>query len=228
MYTVVRRSGRSTLFITASVMMKAPGKKKKVTSRSIQAGKTRQKIYETAFRLITERGFEHVTVDEICHESGVAKGSFYHYFKSKDDIVIETYKIVDKQYSDEVRALPQGMSSFEKIISTVGFQATYAKKKGVAFVRQIYKSQLESGTDFFISEDRPYFKILREIIDAGMKAGEIRNDLPSVELARWIVSFSRGVTYDWCLHDGTYDIEQVMERAFRVILQNFLDYPLPL
>ena len=60
-----------------------------LTMRKKQALATREKIYNTAFRLLTERGFENITVDEICSESGVAKGFFYHYFKSKDDIVIE-------------------------------------------------------------------------------------------------------------------------------------------
>lgn len=192
----------------------------KMTMRKQQALATREKIFNTAFRLMTEKGFDNITVDEICSESGVAKGSFYHYFRSKDDIVIETYKIIDQEYSDEVRALPYDMSSIEKILATVGFQAKYATNKGVAFVRQIYKSQLESGTDFFISEDRPYFRILREIIEEGMEKGEIRSGLPAIELTRWIISFSRGITYDWCLHSGDYEIVGVMDRAFRIILEN--------
>ncbi len=205
--------------------MNKPEAKKKSTKRTIQASLTRERIYATAFRLITERGFENVTVEEICHESGVAKGSFYHHFKSKDDIVIETYKIVDREYSEEVSRLPSDMSSLDKIIATVEFHAAYAKSKGVAFVRQIYKSQLEAGTGFFISEDRPFFIILRQIIEKGIEAGEIRNDLSALELARWIMSFSRGITYDWCLHGGNYDIEAVMKRAFLIIIRNFQSFP---
>jgi len=196
-------------------------KEPKLTMRQKQAIETRERIYNTAFRLMTENGFDNITVDEICSESGVSKGSFYHYFKSKDDIVIETYKIVDQQYSDEVMELPEDMGSFEKILATVGFQAKYARKKGVAFVRQIYKSQLESGTDFFISEERPYFKILRITIEEGIKRGEIKSEFSAIELTRWIISFSRGITYDWCLHDGDYDIEKVMDTAFRIIIDNF-------
>ena len=196
-------------------------KEPRLTMRQKQAIETRERIYNTAFRLMTENGFDNITVDQICSESGVSKGSFYHYFKSKDDIVIETYKIVDQQYSDEVMELPEDMGSFEKILATVGFQAKYARKKGVAFVRQIYKSQLESGTDFFISEERPYFKILRITIEEGIKRGEIKSEFSAIELTRWIISFSRGITYDWCLHDGDYDIEKVMDTAFRIIIDNF-------
>jgi len=195
--------------------------KPKLTKRKLQANETREKIYNTAFKLITERGFDNITVDEICMESGVAKGSFYHYFKSKDDIVVETYKIIDQKYSDEIEQLPSSMTSFDKILTTVGFQAKYARMKGVDFVRQIYKSQLESGTDFFISEERPYFIILKKIIEEGIEKGEIQNGFSSVELTRWILSFSRGITYDWCLHSGNYNIVEVMERVFKVVMKNF-------
>ena len=193
----------------------------KLTARKKQALATREKIYNTAFRLMTERGFDNITVEEICSQSGVAKGSFYHYFNNKDDIVIETYKIIDQQYSSEMYDLPADMHSIEKIIATVGFQAKYAKTKGMPFTRQIYKSQLESGADFFIPEERPYFKILRIIVEEGLEKGEIRDIVPAIELTRWIISFSRGITYDWCLHSGNYDIEVIMERAFRIILSKF-------
>ena len=201
--------------------MKTEKEKSGKTRRQLQAEITREKIYSVAFRLMTEKGFENITIDEICRESGVAKGSFYNHFKSKDDIVIEIYKIVDEEYSAQVYTLPEDLNSIEKIIMTVGFQATFANARGVRFVRQIYKSQLESGTDFFISEDRPYFRILREIIEVGMKRGEINDSLSAEELTRWIISFSRGITYDWCLHDGNYSIEEVMQRTFRTILSGF-------
>lgn len=195
--------------------------KHKLTKRQIQANETREKIYNTAFRLITDRGFENVTVDEICSESGVAKGSFYHYFNSKDDIIVETYKIVDRKFSDEAEHFPPHMTSFDKILTTVCFQAKYAQMKGVDFVRQIYKNQLEAGTDFFISEDRPYFKILKKSIEEGITKGEIREGFSSIELTRWVLSFSRGITYDWCLHGGNYDIGEVMERVFKIVMKNF-------
>lgn len=44
---------------------------------------------ESAKRLIGERGFDKVSVEDITRDSGVAKGTFYHYFKCKEDVVAE-------------------------------------------------------------------------------------------------------------------------------------------
>ncbi|MFC5704180.1 TetR/AcrR family transcriptional regulator [Cohnella faecalis] len=44
-------------------------------------------IIQTAERLFLEKGFEKTTVQDIVQRMGIAKGTFYHYFKSKDELV---------------------------------------------------------------------------------------------------------------------------------------------
>jgi len=201
--------------------MNQKAEKNPVNKRKLQANATREKIYKTAFDLITNLGFDNVSVDQICEESGVAKGSFYHHFRSKDDIVIETYKNVDRDYTEEIMNLPGDIGCVERIIVTVKFQARYAKMKGVSFVKQIYKSQLDTGTQFFISEERPFFKLIQETIETGQENGELRADIASDVMTRLVLSISRGITYDWCLRDGSYDIEEIMEHFFRSLLPAF-------
>jgi TetR/AcrR family transcriptional repressor of nem operon len=47
---------------------------------------TRRKLIEATVSLMLKRGFNATTVDEICAEAGVTKGSFFHHFENKDDI----------------------------------------------------------------------------------------------------------------------------------------------
>lgn len=195
-------------------------KKENLTSRDLQAMETRRKIFNTAAQLISEKGFDHVTVEEICKKSGVAKGLFYHYFNSKADIVIETYMDVDNKFSAEVMALP-ATTPYDRVIYAVSFQARYAKAKGLEFVKQIYKHQLDTGTSFFISEDRAFFRLIRDAIREGQQKNQLRSDFSAEVLTRLVLSISRGITYDWCLHDGDYDIEEVMRRSFLMLLPSF-------
>ncbi len=60
-----------------------------MTSMRSSTRKKRQLVIETALQLFTEKGFENVSVDEIITATGTSKGTFYHYFDSKDDIVAE-------------------------------------------------------------------------------------------------------------------------------------------
>ncbi len=54
--------------------------------------KKRKLVIETALRMFVDKGFEQVPVDDIINEAGISKGTFYHYFASKDDIILEIAK----------------------------------------------------------------------------------------------------------------------------------------
>nr|WP_307906030.1 TetR/AcrR family transcriptional regulator [Clostridium botulinum] len=65
------------------------------TKRQIQAMNTKKKLYDISTELMKTKGYDNVTIQEICKKAGVSVGSFYHYFESKNDIFIELYKIAD-------------------------------------------------------------------------------------------------------------------------------------
>src|SRR5690348_10364801 len=49
---------------------------------------TREKLLQAALQLVWEEGVGSASVDDICEKAGVRKGSFYHFFKSKADLII--------------------------------------------------------------------------------------------------------------------------------------------
>ncbi|MFW0778031.1 MAG: TetR/AcrR family transcriptional regulator [Rickettsiales bacterium] len=53
---------------------------------------TREKILDATTELLWQQSYGAVSVDEICKEASVKKGSFYHYFPSKVDVVIESFE----------------------------------------------------------------------------------------------------------------------------------------
>jgi len=52
----------------------------------------REKLLESSYNLFLARGYNATSVDEICKKSGVSKGSFFHYFKSKEILGLEVLK----------------------------------------------------------------------------------------------------------------------------------------
>ncbi len=68
-------------------------------------------IRYAAYRCFRERGYHETTVDAICREAGVSKGSFYWYFKSKQEVFLaileawaaEVEEEMAKQFQDAVR-----------------------------------------------------------------------------------------------------------------------------
>ena len=50
--------------------------------------KSKTKLLRAALRVIRAKGYAATTVDDICHQAGVTKGSFFHHFKSKDELAL--------------------------------------------------------------------------------------------------------------------------------------------
>ena len=70
-----------------------------MTTKTLENGKvregrsTREAILVAASRLIHVHGYNHTSLDDVLRESGVGKGNFYYYFKSKEDL---GYAILDQ------------------------------------------------------------------------------------------------------------------------------------
>ena len=62
-------------------------------ARPREGKSTRESVIEAATRLIHLKGYQNTTLDEVLNASGVGKGNFYHYFKSKEDL---GYAILDR------------------------------------------------------------------------------------------------------------------------------------
>ncbi len=54
--------------------------------RNIKNPSTKEKLLDTSIGLMLKKGFTATSVDEICQTAGLTKGSFFHYFESKEDL----------------------------------------------------------------------------------------------------------------------------------------------
>ena len=204
--------------------MKSASKPK--TSRQIRAEQTKHRIYKTARDLIIKKGFDNVTIDEICRTAGISKGLFYHYFNSKDEIIIlEGYSECDEYFDKHVRNSLRKENRLERVVEYIDFQILYADNLGIELITQAYKSQIQNGNIFFTSEGRTLPSILREIIIEGQSRKEITSDLSPDYITNYILRFSRGLIYDWCLHAGTYDLKDSAHEAVERLMQLFTPRP---
>ncbi len=191
------------------------------TSRDLKARDTRLKIYQAAWKLIGEEGFERVSVDRICAQAGVAKGSFYHHFKSKSDLIIEGYALCDQYFDEKVAGKFVAVKAPDRIVEFVAHQMLYAVDMGIDLIRQVYKAQIEFGTRFFVSAERSLPRILRALVIEGQASGELRSDLEADYIVAFILRFSRGTIYDWCLREGAYDLVAVASESSTRLVEVF-------
>ena len=78
--------------------------------------KTKQHILETAERLFTEKGLENVNVEDVVKEVGVTRGAFYHYFKSREELISSVmYKTFNDNNPFLLANKQEGLNALEKL-----------------------------------------------------------------------------------------------------------------
>jgi TetR/AcrR family fatty acid metabolism transcriptional regulator len=192
---------------------------KKPTSRKLQADKTRKEIYRVSIALMDNKGFGNTTIEEISREAGVSVGTFYHYFKSKEDIFFDLYKKADEYFETTVAQKLQasGLPGTEQIILYFKYYARYNKKRGFGNITQLYNTK----NKFFTVKGRYMQELLKEVIQDGQDRKEISSDMSPEEATEFLFIASRGVVYDWCIHEGTYDLEKKMEAYMKKLVRIF-------
>ena len=142
----------------------------------------RGRIVEVAIRHFAERGYSAARVEDIAAQLGIAKGSVFQHFKSKDGLFFEAYK-------KAVRSFPKYMQAPPEILESGFFDLLrYWLERTENMVRDNWSSYRiylvgNYGTDlalrreinrFLVAED-PYG--WRDFVSFGMQQGDLRQDL---------------------------------------------------
>src|SRR3989442_1153124 len=134
-----------------------------LTDRSI---KTRDKILQAAFSVLSRQGYENSSIKEIAEEAGVAQGLVHYYFKSKQQLVLAVLAEVcrEMKYGDEQGAAG-AQAAYEKFKAMLkDKQATHTLYVQLIAVG-LHDRELGGGVLDFIREDRSHIEaIAREVL----------------------------------------------------------------
>ncbi|AZV43923.1 TetR/AcrR family transcriptional regulator [Peribacillus asahii] len=188
--------------------------KSKLTSRDIKAVETKSRIFQTAYKLISEKEYENVSISDICKSADVSIGAFYHHYKGKDDILLEIYSQADKHYNESL----SGKKFHNYTTKLETYITSYFEYSANTTGYNILKHIFRSDNRLFQMEDRPLMKNLLNIIEAGQKSSEFRTDKSANELFEFVLVTIRGVIFNWCVNEGTEDLLQKQKLFTEFIL----------
>jgi Transcriptional regulator len=185
----------------------------KHTSRQLQAQKTKRKIYNAAVDLFDKHGFDNTTIEDISRKAGVSVGAFYHYYPSKSDVYQELYKKIDEYYETIVEAELIEEDFFDNIIIFFRYYGAYNSKRGLDAVKQLFNTQ----SAYFLYQNRYMYKLLIAILEKGKEGGHFSEKMSVADAEDFLRIISRGVIYDWLLHEGKYDLETKMVESITLL-----------
>ena len=184
---------------------------------------TKGRIIAAAWKLFYEQGFEETTIEDIVYESETSKGSFYHYFKGKDELMGTLANVFDEKYEQLMVEMDPGLDAMEKLIY-VNHELFSMIDGGVSMdlLSRLPSTQLLArGEKHLLDRSRTYFKVLRQIISEGQRRGELRTDWTVNEVVNAYALWERALLYDWCLCGGEYSLVDYTDRVTPMFLESY-------
>lgn len=180
----------------------------------------RQRIIDCAWELFYEKGYANTTINEIIEKAETSKGGFYYYFKKKDDLLNSLYVVFDREYEKFYTNLDKSQNAIVQL-ELVSQYVCYFIDANVSYelLSELYISQLATCMqEHFLSPDRYYFRMVKEIIETGQSRGEIRTDMDSFELAQHILMIERSILINWCVVAGSFVLGDKGNEAFKLYI----------
>ena len=188
---------------------------------------TRGKIISAAWKLFYEQGYDDTTVEDIVFESETSKGSFYHYFDGKDALLGTLAYVFDEKYEQLKEEMDPRLDAMGKLVFlNRELFAMIEDSVSLELLTRLLSTQLlAKGEKHLLDRNRTYFRLLRQIISEGQKAGQLRSDRTVNEILKAYALWERALLYDWCLCGGEYALSRYSAPMLEMFLAGFIAKP---
>lgn len=182
----------------------------------------KEKILEAASKVFSVKGFEKTRMEDVAMKAGISKGTIYLYFKSKYDLFValkkqrlatsirqmETFALKQKAWETLESGLRQQFASMNDKMREiarldVNFWASAVRMKKIRDLLGIQYDQL--------------LAFLAEVIQNGVKANEIREDIDPNILAAILIAIVDGLELHWTILDRSFDWNKIMSTLTQVL-----------
>jgi len=181
-----------------------------------------REIIDASIELIAKRGIQQLTIKNLSGKIGTTEGAIYRHFDSKTDIllgILSTFEanknalLLQLQSSESADAMGKLREIFETLFARFSSAPAMA---AVIFSEEIFQNDKRlSEKVYSIMKDSQ--EILRGIIEAGQKNGQLRTDIPDGQLAIIIIGALRLTVTRWRLSEFRFDLKSEGKRLWKSI-----------
>jgi len=181
-----------------------------------------QQIVDAAIRVFARSGYYNSRVSDIAREAGIASGTIYLYFRTKDEILVTLFREKMAHWVALVRG---------EIATVRGAEAKIRKLVALHFavlendpdLAEVVQVELRQGQKFFrgasAHEVSAYFDLIGSILHEGMEAGQIRPDLPVKIATKMLFGAMDQMATSWVLGKRGYRLTETAEAVAAIFLR---------
>jgi len=165
---------------------------------------TKARIVSAAWQLFYRNGYDDTTIEEIVELSGTSKGSFYHYFEKKSDILVGLFGRIDSWMEKNAFPLMKKRSEAENLRVFAQQWLKYIEDNGLEHSRLI--SSINATDNTVNGEKRTTVKKLEDVFRKGREHGTLSSELPPETAAAMFMIALRGLALDWTRRNAAYSL----------------------
>lgn len=192
------------------------------TEQENKSANTRQMLLDSAIMLFMKHGVKKVTIDDICNNCGLTKGSFYHHFPTKDHIVTLSINSGLDMYIKSNYTINNRLNLMQQIIDLNLCAFEYFKSIGKEMTRASYVSMINSSVEVRI-QGRIYVEYLTSIIAKANESNKLLTKFTFKEAYMHSISVFTGIIMKWstsvdpCYDDIKWD--NLIEQQFKIMFK---------
>lgn len=166
------------LSVMTDVIHKLGGRK---MVRTIKSPEERKKdILEAAEKLFIEKGYEQTVVSDIVKAAGIAQGTFYIYYKSKEDIFVA---VLERVMEEDIRRLIEveqrkDLNAIEKLNLIIMLEFSLDRKHDDLVLQMHLPVNTGVHQKYIINKIERLIPIYASIIEQGVREGLLNNKCP--------------------------------------------------
>ena len=182
---------------------------------------SKEELTEKALELFKKKGYENVSVQEICDACKVTRGSFYHHFKDREDLIHQWFMAYSRKMSIEAEE-EKAVSSREKIwlflkryaegVSSLGSDLLYHTM--IANTSSKEKGILTTGMEIKEGYDE-----LVELIRTAQEKGDVSKQFSAEKIARDYNCAITGMILQWYLQEEGFDYLERTREIFDLMIR---------
>jgi TetR/AcrR family transcriptional regulator, fatty acid metabolism regulator protein len=181
-----------------------------------------QQIIDAAVRVFARNGFYNSRVSDIAREAGIASGTIYLYFKTKDEILVTLFREKMAGFVSALRKEISGEADAPaklRRLVRLHFETLEARPD----LAEVVQLELRQGQKFFrgacAQEISTYFDLIGSVLEEGVAAGLFRPGLPVKVATKMLFGAMDQLTTSWVLGKRGYRLADAAEPVANIFLR---------
>jgi TetR/AcrR family fatty acid metabolism transcriptional regulator len=181
-----------------------------------------QQIIDAAIRVFARTGYYSSRVSDIAREAGIASGTIYLYFNTKDEILVTLFREKMAEWVSlvrrEIATEPDPVAKLRRLVAL-----HFSVLESNPDLAEVVQVELRQGHKFFrgasAHEISAYFALIGGVLEEGIATGQIRRDVPVKLATKMLFGAMDQVATSWVLGKRAYRLSDAAEAVATIFLK---------